>query len=59
MVFVCDFLTGMYFQIRDFVLGCPECQSRHTRTKVRSETNRGQDKPSLGGISQLAKFDLG
>ncbi|TWW80923.1 Nucleus accumbens-associated protein 2 [Takifugu flavidus] len=25
---------GMYFQIRDFVLGCPECQSRHTKKKV-------------------------
>ncbi|XP_068186293.1 uncharacterized protein si:dkey-229b18.3 isoform X2 [Antennarius striatus] len=22
---------GMYFQIRDFVLGCPECQSQHTK----------------------------
>nr|XP_046260055.1 uncharacterized protein si:dkey-229b18.3 isoform X2 [Scatophagus argus] len=22
---------GMYFQIRDFVLGCPECQRQHTK----------------------------
>ncbi|XP_060945068.1 uncharacterized protein si:dkey-229b18.3 [Limanda limanda] len=31
---------GMYFQIRDFVLGCPECQSHHTK-KTEGPGGRG------------------
>ncbi|XP_035460678.1 uncharacterized protein si:dkey-229b18.3 [Scophthalmus maximus] len=31
---------GMYFQIRDFVLGCPECRSRHTK-KIEELGGRG------------------
>ncbi|XP_062258629.1 uncharacterized protein si:dkey-229b18.3 isoform X1 [Platichthys flesus] len=31
---------GMYFQIRDFVLGCPECRSHHTK-KTEGPGGRG------------------
>lgn len=37
--FASVFLTGMYFQIRDFVLSCPDCRSQRTKkTEVRSRS---------------------
>lgn len=35
--------TGMYFQIRDFVLSCPECQSqRSKKSEVREDSWDGR-----------------